>query len=221
MAQHPKRCPSNLMAVNRRPSRAVQLADTAACRGNPREQNAKPPREQQSPAGQPKQARKPKEAKRNRSSQGNPKANLKKRASQKRHWSGGSPKTLALEPEPQQGQRHTEHAQNLQLHHQGRRGFRSSHREKRREKKGGGTQTRPSKTFTADRFPSKKPHGASHGASGKGWKSAEANLAEDALAGQKLGTQADHKTQHGKTAIPGFCKTYEAKTGGVVGHGGG
>jgi len=137
MAQHPKRCPSNLMAVYKRPSQAVQLADTAACRGSPREQNAKPPREPQSPAGQPKQARKPKEAKRNRSSQGNPKANLKKRASQKRHWSGGSPKTLALEPEPQQGQRHTEHAQNLQLHHQGRRGFRSSHRGKRREKKGG------------------------------------------------------------------------------------
>jgi hypothetical protein len=66
MAQHPKRCPSNLIATNRRPNRAVQLADTAACRGSPREQNAKPPREPRSPIAQPEQARKPKEAKRNR-----------------------------------------------------------------------------------------------------------------------------------------------------------
>ena len=78
MAQHPKRCPSNLIATNRRPNRAVQLADTAACRGSPREQNAKPPREPRSPIAQPVQARKPKEAKRNRLSQTNPKAILKK-----------------------------------------------------------------------------------------------------------------------------------------------
>ena len=66
MAQHPKRCPSNLIATQRSPNRAVQLADAAACRGSPREQNAKPPQEPRSPIAQPEQARKPKEAKRNR-----------------------------------------------------------------------------------------------------------------------------------------------------------
>ena len=69
--------------------------------------------------------------------------------------------------------------------------------------------------------PIKKPHGRGHGVSGQGKKSAEANLAEDALAGEKLGAQTDHEAQHGKAAIPGFSKTNEAKAGGVVGHGDG
>ena len=57
--------------------------------------------------------------------------------------------------------------------------------------------------------------------SSKSCESAEADLAQDALAGEKLGAQTDHEAQHGKTAVPGLSKTNEAKTGGVVGHGDG
>ena len=41
--------------------------------------------------------------------------------------------------------------------------------------------------------------------------STEADLGKDALTGKKLGAQADDETKHGKTAIPGFSKIYEAK----------
>jgi hypothetical protein len=41
------------------------------------------------------------------------------------------------------------------------------------------------------------------------------------LACEEFGAKTNHKTQHGKTAIPGFSKTNEAKTGGVVSHGDG
>jgi hypothetical protein len=37
-------------------------------------------------------------------------------------------------------------------------------------------------------------------------KSAETNLAEDALASQKLSTEADHKTEHGQATIPGLSE---------------
>ena len=51
--------------------------------------------------------------------------------------------------------------------------------------------------------------------------SAQAHLAEDALAGEEFGGQADHKAQHGQTAIPGFSKSNETEAGGVVSHGAG
>ena len=47
--------------------------------------------------------------------------------------------------------------------------------------------------------------------------SAEADLGEDALAGQQLGTEADDEAEHGQTAIPGLSEVDEAKTC-VVGH---
>ena len=50
--------------------------------------------------------------------------------------------------------------------------------------------------------------------------SAEADLRQDALAGQKLGTEADDEAQHGKAAVPGLSEVDEAEAGGGVGHGG-
>ena len=49
--------------------------------------------------------------------------------------------------------------------------------------------------------------------------SAEADLAEDALTGEQLGAEADHKAEHGQTAIPGFGKSNESVLGCGVGHG--
>ena len=48
-------------------------------------------------------------------------------------------------------------------------------------------------------------------------RSAEADLGQDALAGQELGTEADDEAEHGQTAIPGLSEVDEAKTC-VVGH---
>ena len=45
--------------------------------------------------------------------------------------------------------------------------------------------------------------------------SAETDLGEDALAGQQLGAEADHKTQHGQAAVPGFSEVDEAEAVGV------
>ena len=49
-------------------------------------------------------------------------------------------------------------------------------------------------------------------------RSAEADLGQDALAGQQLGTEADDEAEHGETAIPGLSEVDETKTC-VVGHG--
>ena len=49
--------------------------------------------------------------------------------------------------------------------------------------------------------------------------SAEANLGQDALAGEQFGTQADHEAHHGQPAIPGFSEVDEAEAGCVVRHG--
>ena len=49
-------------------------------------------------------------------------------------------------------------------------------------------------------------------------ESAEADLAEDALAGQQLGAEADHEAHHGQAAIPGLSEVDETEAG-VVGHG--
>ena len=52
-----------------------------------------------------------------------------------------------------------------------------------------------------------------------GRKSAEADLGEDALAGQQLGAEADHEAQHGQTAVPGLSEIDEAEAGVGVSHG--
>ena len=44
-------------------------------------------------------------------------------------------------------------------------------------------------------------------------KSAEADLGQDALAGEQFGAKADHETEHGQTAIPGFSQVDEAEAG--------
>lgn len=49
--------------------------------------------------------------------------------------------------------------------------------------------------------------------------SAQADLAEDALAGQQFGGQADYETKHGQAAIPGFCESHEAEAGFRSSHG--
>ena len=41
--------------------------------------------------------------------------------------------------------------------------------------------------------------------------SSESELAEDALAGEQFGAQADHETEHGQAAIPGFSEIDEAE----------
>ena len=58
----------------------------------------------------------------------------------------------------------------------------------------------------------------SWGSSPAAVESTEANLSQDALAGEKLGAKADNETKHGETAIPGFSKIYESKAGCVVRH---
>jgi hypothetical protein len=40
-------------------------------------------------------------------------------------------------------------------------------------------------------------------------------LPKDALAGEQLRAQADHKTQHGQAAVPGFSEGHEAEAGGI------
>ncbi len=50
--------------------------------------------------------------------------------------------------------------------------------------------------------------------------SAEADLTEDSLAGEQLGAQADHETEHGQTTIPGFGEGHETEAGGGFSHGG-
>ena len=49
-------------------------------------------------------------------------------------------------------------------------------------------------------------------------KSAEADLGQDALAGQELGAEADHDAQHGQTTVPGLSEVDEAEAC-VVRHG--
>ena len=50
-------------------------------------------------------------------------------------------------------------------------------------------------------------------------RSAEADLGQDALAGQQFGAEADDETEHGQAAIPGLSEVDETETGlGGVGH---
>ena len=50
-------------------------------------------------------------------------------------------------------------------------------------------------------------------------ESAEADLGKDALAGEDLGGEANHETEHGQAAIPGFREGNEAETGSCFSHG--
>jgi len=49
-------------------------------------------------------------------------------------------------------------------------------------------------------------------------RSAQTELAENALAGEQFGGQADHETEHGQTAVPGFGEADEAETGRRFSH---
>ena len=49
--------------------------------------------------------------------------------------------------------------------------------------------------------------------------SAEADLAEDALTGEQLGAEADHKAEHGQAAIPGFSEGNKTEAGSGSSHG--
>ena len=49
-------------------------------------------------------------------------------------------------------------------------------------------------------------------------ESAEADLGQDALAGQELGAEADHDAQHGQTTVPGLSEVDETEAC-VVRHG--
>ena len=44
-------------------------------------------------------------------------------------------------------------------------------------------------------------------------RSTEPDLLENALAGEQLGGQADHKAHHGQTAIPGLGKFDKSEAG--------
>ncbi len=48
--------------------------------------------------------------------------------------------------------------------------------------------------------------------------SAQTELAEDALAGEQLGAQADHEAEHGQTAIPGLGEGDKTEAGGGSSH---
>ena len=49
-------------------------------------------------------------------------------------------------------------------------------------------------------------------------ESAEADLGQDALTGEKLGAQTDDETEHGQAAIPCFSEIYKTKARCVVRH---
>jgi len=49
--------------------------------------------------------------------------------------------------------------------------------------------------------------------------SAQADLGQDALAGEQFRRQADHEAKHGQAAIPGFSERNETEAGGGVSHG--
>ena len=50
-------------------------------------------------------------------------------------------------------------------------------------------------------------------------ESAEADLGQNALAGQQLGAETDDEAQHGQAAVPGFSEVDEAEASCVVRHG--
>ena len=70
----------------------------------------------------------------------------------------------------------------------------------------------------ADEQTAKNPSGQAEGAFLDRDGSAEADLGQDALAGQQLSAEADDEAHHGQTAIPGFSEVDEAEAC-VVRHG--
>ena len=48
----------------------------------------------------------------------------------------------------------------------------------------------------------------------QGRASAQADLAQDALAGEQFGGEADHETEHGQAAIPGLSEGNKTEAGG-------
>ncbi|MFM2172288.1 MAG: hypothetical protein RLZZ54_215 [Cyanobacteriota bacterium] len=48
--------------------------------------------------------------------------------------------------------------------------------------------------------------------------SAEADLGQDSLASEQLSAEADHETEHGEAAIPGFCEFNKTKASGRLSH---
>ena len=50
-------------------------------------------------------------------------------------------------------------------------------------------------------------------------ESAEADLGQNALAGQQFSAETDDEAQHGQAAIPGFSEVDEAEASCVVRHG--
>ena len=64
-----------------------------------------------------------------------------------------------------------------------------------------------------DQQTSKNPLGQAEGAFGERDGSAEADLGQDALAGQQLSAEADDEAHHGQTAVPGFSEVDEAEAG--------
>ena len=161
------RCASNLIATHRSSSRAVQRADTAASRGRPREQNAKPPQEPRSPIGPPKQARKPKEAKRKRLSQLNPKANLKKWAPRRQGNVGAEshqkPLPLSQSPNKAKGTQNTPKIWSFTTKGEG--GFAAAIEENKenREERRGSRAKDPLQTDTHQKTPWLTPWGFKNG----------------------------------------------------------
>lgn len=172
VAQHPKTRPSDLVLASQGVANAVQLADTTfSWWSGARAQGAKPPGVPQSQSSQLKQARKPKGAQAKPLKCSNPKANLKK---------GGLKVGGLLKPnftrnpcpgarDPTRPRAHKTHPK-FAASPPGAKGV--SQQPSRRggeDKKGkwGGQQQLCEQTAT-DKFPSKRPHGISHGASGRG-----------------------------------------------------
>ena len=71
----------------------------------------------------------------------------------------------------------------------------------------------------ADEQTAKNPSGQAEGAFLDRDGSAEADLGQDALAGQQLSAEADDEAHHGQTAVPSFSEVDEAEAC-VVRHGG-
>ncbi len=54
---------------------------------------------------------------------------------------------------------------------------------------------------------------------GTGWGSTQADLAQDALAVEQFGAEANHEAEHGQAAISSLSKGHKAKMGGGDSHG--
>ena len=161
MAQHPKTCPSDLVLAGRGGARAVQQADATFNWGSgAREQGAKPPREPQSPAGQLKQARKPKEAQAKPLKTSNPKANLKKWTPRRADETRAHQKPLPLSQRPSKAKGTQNTPKICSFTTRGEGGFAAAIKDRTKDKKerGRGQQQLCEQPAT-DKLPLKRPHG--------------------------------------------------------------